>query len=93
MLRYAVNVLRTFWEFKKVANTKLLHQNQKPLELIKLCIEKSSDEGAIVFDGFMGSATTAIACLELNRHYIGYELDPEYFKIAQGRILDYELAN
>ena len=80
------------WEFPRVSAKTLLHQNQKPTELIQQCIEKSSDPGAIVFDGFMGSGTTAIACLETGRHYIGYELDPEYYKIAQNRILDYELG-
>lgn len=84
--------LTDVWEFDKVNGKKQLHQNQKPIELIKQCIVKSSDEGAIVFDGFMGSGTTAIACLETGRHYIGYELDQEYFKTANGRILDYELS-
>lgn len=80
------------WEFPKVSSKDQVHQNQKPVELIKQCIEKSSDPGAIVFDGFMGSGTTAIACIDTDRHYIGYELDPEYYKIATDRILDYELG-
>lgn len=84
--------LTDVWEFPRVSGKNQLHQNQKPVELIQQCIEKSSDPGAIVFDGFIGSGTTAIACLETDRHYIGYELDPEYYKIAQNRILDYELA-
>lgn len=44
-----------------------------------------------MFDGFMGSGTTAIACLKTNRKYIGCELDTEYFNIAEDRILDYEI--
>ena len=80
------------WEFPRVSGKNQLHQNQKPVDLILQCIEKSSDPGALVFDGFMGSGTTAIACLKTDRHYIGYELDPEYHKIAQNRILDYELS-
>lgn len=84
--------LTDVWEFHKVSGSKQLHQNQKPVELIKQCIEKSSDSGAIVFDGFMGSGTTAIACIDTDRHYIGYELDPEYYKVANNRILDYELG-
>lgn len=79
------------WEFPKVSGKDQVHQNQKPVEIIKQCIEKSSDPGALVFDGFMGSGTTAIACLETGRHYVGYELDPEYYKIARDRILDYVL--
>lgn len=84
--------LTDVWEFPRVSGSKQLHQNQKPVELIKQCIEKSSDPGAIVFDGFMGSGTTAIACIDTDRHYIGYELDPEYYKVANNRILDYELG-
>ena len=78
------------WEFSKVSGNKLLHQNQKPLDLIKQCIEKHSDEGAIVFDGFMGSGTTAVACVLTGRHYIGYELDPEYYDIACKRLDEVE---
>ena len=84
--------LTDVWEFPRVSGSKQLHQNQKPVELIKQCIEKSSDPGAIVFDGFMGSGTTAIACIDTDRHYIGYELDSEYYKVANNRILDYELG-
>ena len=41
---------------------------------------------AVVLDTFLGSGTTAVACKELNRHYIGFELNEEYFKIAQDRL-------
>ena len=83
--------LTDVWKFDRVSGKKQVHQNQKPIELIRQCIEKSSDPGAVVFDGFIGSGTTALACIETGRRYIGYELDPEYFKIADNRILDYEL--
>jgi site-specific DNA-methyltransferase (adenine-specific) len=76
------------WEFNRVVGKNQLHQNQKPLELIEQCIEKHSDEGAIVFDGFMGSGTTAVACVNTNRKFIGFELDEKYFNIAQQRIND-----
>lgn len=79
------------WEFDKVPSSRLLHQNQKPVELIKQCITKSSDAGGVVFDGFMGSGTTAIACLETDRHYIGCELDEEYYLTAIDRITDYQI--
>lgn len=45
--------------------------------------------GGVVFDGFIGSGTTAIACIETGRKYIGYEIDPEYYKIAQERLVCY----
>lgn len=83
--------LTDVWYFDKVSNSDLIHQNQKPLDLIEQCIIKSSDEGGVVFDGFMGSGTTAIACLKTKRNYIGCELDTEYFNIAEDRILDYEI--
>lgn len=74
------------WEFPRVSGKAQLHQNQKPIELIEQCIEKSSDTGAIVFDGFMGSGTTAVACMNTGRNYIGFELDKEYYDIAIDRI-------
>lgn len=80
------------WEFPKVSGKNLIHQNQKPVDLIRQCIEKSTDEGCLVFDGFMGSGTTAIAAIDTNRHYLGYELDREYYHILQNRILDHEFG-
>lgn len=57
------------------------HETQKPVELIQKIIEHSSDEGMTVFDPFNGSGTTAIACLNTNRNYIGIELlDDNYNK-------------
>ncbi len=76
------------WRFPRVPSAKQVHQNQKPLELIELCIEKSSDSGCVVFDGFMGSGTTAVACIRTGRNYIGFELDDKYHAIAQGRIAE-----
>lgn len=78
--------LTDVWDFKRVSSDKLLHQNQKPIELIKRCIIKHSNVGDIVFDGFMGSGTTALAALELDRHFIGTEIDEYYFGIAEERI-------
>ena len=78
--------LTDVWEFDRVVGNNQLHQNQKPLELIEQCITKHSDVGDVVFDGFMGSGTTAIACLNTNRNFIGFEMDKEYFDIANERI-------
>ncbi len=78
--------LTDVWDFKRVSHEKLIHQNQKPIELIKRCIIKHSNVGDIVFDGFMGSGTTAVASLDTERHFIGTEIDDYYFDIAQKRI-------
>lgn len=59
---------------------------EKPVELMAKMIENSSVEGDVVLDPFAGSATTAVACIELNRRFIGYELDERYFDVARKRI-------
>ena len=78
--------LTDIWEFPKVSSDGQLHQNQKPIELIKRCIKKHSNVGDVVFDGFMGSGTTAAAALDINRNYIGFELDEYYFNVAEKRL-------
>lgn len=62
------------------------HPTIKPLEVVKNHIINSSVEGGIVLDCFMGSGTTAIACKELKRNFIGFEIDEKYYKIACDRI-------
>lgn len=74
------------WMFDKISGKKQLHQNQKPVDLLKQCILKHSDENDIIFDGFMGSGSTGVACIETDRKFIGVELDKKYFEIAKERI-------
>lgn len=74
------------WEIPKVSSDKLVHQNQKPTPLLIRAITAGSKEGDIVFDGFMGSGSTAVAARKSKRQYIGFELDPEYFTICKNRI-------
>lgn len=62
------------------------HPTIKPLKIIKNLIINSSNEGDIVADFFLGSGTTCVAAKELNRRYIGFEIDPKYFKIAKDRL-------
>ena len=62
------------------------HPTEKPVELMKILIENSSNEGDIVIDPFMGVGATGVACKELNRNFIGIELDKNYFNIARERI-------
>ena len=61
----------------------------KPTELIERFIELSSIENDLVFDPFMGSGTTAIACRNTNRNYIGFELDETYYKKSLERIKEH----
>ena len=66
------------------------HPTQKPLLLIKDLIKKHSKTEDVVLDPFLGSGTTAIAAVNTNRHYIGFELDEQYFDIACQRLDEVE---
>ena len=59
---------------------------QKPVDIVKKLIEASSDEGMVILDPFIGSGTTAVACKQLKRNFIGIEISPEYCKIANERL-------
>jgi DNA modification methylase len=63
-----------------------LHPTQKPLNLIEKLITQSSNPDDTVLDPFMGSGTTAVACINTNRNYIGFEINPDYYKTAEERI-------
>lgn len=62
------------------------HPTIKPLDIIKNLIINSSQENDVVLDTFLGSGTTCVAAKELNRQYIGFELNPEYYQIALDRL-------
>lgn len=77
---------RTIKGLKRVVGKEQIHQNQKPLELIKMMVEKSSDINDIVFDPFSGGGTTCIASKETGRKYLGIEIDDKYYKISVDRL-------
>ena len=62
------------------------HPTVKPLNIIKNLILNSSLEGDVVMDPFMGSGTTAVAAIQMNRHYLGFEINETFYKIANERI-------
>ena len=62
------------------------HPTQKPLDLIRYLVRTYSNENDLVFDGYMGSGTTAHACILENRKFIGSELKIDYYDIATKRI-------
>ena len=85
--RYTFNNQRTHhsvWNYE-VAK-KQGHITPKPTDLVENILMYSSDEGDIVLDCFMGSGTTAIACMNTNRNFIGFELDETYHTLANERI-------
>ena len=65
---------------------KVAHPTQKPIALIEYLIKTYSNEGDVILDNCMGSGTTAVACLNTNRKYVGYETNKEYYDISQRRI-------
>lgn len=64
------------------------HPTQKPVALFEYLIKTYTNEGETVLDNCMGSGTTGVACKNLNRNFIGMELDEEYFEIAKKRIAE-----
>ena len=81
--RFPRDVLRDLW---KHPQGRIFHPTQKPILLCEYFIKTYSNEGAIVLDPFMGSGTTALAAINTNRKFIGFEKGKEYFDIAQKRI-------
>jgi len=65
---------------------KPVHPTQKPVELMEYLVNSYTQENDVILDFTMGSGSTGVACKNLNRKFIGIELDEEYFKIAQNRI-------
>lgn len=73
-------------EYPKIHSSKLQHPTEKNTDMLELFVKNNSDEGQVILDPFMGSGSTGLACKNLNRKFIGIELDEGYFKIAQDRI-------
>lgn len=71
-----------FGNLKKVTK----HPTQKPVPLLEYLIKTYTNEGDTVLDNCMGSGSTGVACVNLNRNFIGMELKEEYFEIAKERI-------
>lgn len=67
-------------------NHNSLHPTQKPVDLLEYLIKTYTNEGDVVLDSCMGSGSTGVAALNCERKFIGIELDPNYFAIAERRI-------
>lgn len=77
---------RSILEISKHSSQGGLHPTQKPVALMEYLIKTYTNKGEIVLDFCMGSGTTGVACKNLNRNFIGIELDEKYFEIAKKRI-------
>lgn len=76
--------LRQFSHFKKNKGDE--HPTQKPIELMRWCIEMCKNTPQTILDPFMGSGTTGVAAIQMGRKFIGIEREPKYFDIACERI-------
>ncbi|MCL2744722.1 MAG: site-specific DNA-methyltransferase [Planctomycetaceae bacterium] len=70
----------------RIHSERVNHPTQKPLEVVDRMILASCPKGGLVFDPFMGSGTTAVSARRNGRNYIGFELNPDYCKIAEERL-------
>jgi site-specific DNA-methyltransferase (adenine-specific) len=74
--------------FKKIPGAKLLHPNEKPIDLMEWLVEHYAAPGDRLLDCFAGVSPVGVACARLGRGYIGIELDETYFNIAAGRVAE-----
>ena len=80
-------------EFKSITGKSCLHPTQKPVDLLEYLIRTYTNENDLVLDFTMGSGSTGVACVNLNRKFIGIEIDENYFNIAKDRIEAATLSN
>lgn len=85
-LRYPLRIVKYNSQGNECNNSNRVHPTQKPVKLLEHFIKTYTDEGDTVLDFTMGSGSTGVACGNLNRKFIGIELDKEYYKIAENRI-------
>jgi len=81
------NYPTTIWEFGSEGKT--IHPTQKPLELMEYLVKTYTNEGDMVLDNTMGSGTTNLACIKLNRKSIGIEKEKQYYDVAVRRASEY----
>lgn len=77
---------KSILSFKKPHPSVMVHPTQKPVELLEYLIKTYSNEESLVLDFTMGSGSTGIACKNLNRNFIGIEIDRDYFELAINRL-------
>lgn len=84
--KYNLNDVSNVWKMKHIAHDDNSHPHQKDYDIIRKIILHSSNVGDLIFDGFMGSFSTAIACHKEKRNFIGTELDPKWFAMGQTKL-------
>ncbi len=82
VLYYPSNII----EISNNNNLKKQHPTQKPVALFEYLIKTYTNEGNIILDNCIGSGTTAVACVHLKRHYVGFDTSKKYCKVAKARL-------
>jgi DNA modification methylase len=86
-LKKSVRMIRYRWNgFLRQDKEPRYHPTQKPVNVMVWCIEKLPSDVVTIFDPFMGSGSTGVACARLGKRFVGVEKDSSYFDIAQKRI-------
>ncbi len=83
---------KSVWDFSAVSARRVGHPAPFPEELPRRLIELYTFLDDVVLDPFCGSGTTCLAALKAKRHYIGYEINPEYLRLAKERLQTYNLT-
>jgi len=85
-LRYPQNIINIKSTEKECNQIHIIHPTQKPIALFEYLIKTYTNENDLVLDNCMGSFTTAVACENLNRNYIGFENDDKYYELGMKRL-------
>ena len=89
--KYNLNDVSNVWKMRHIQHDDNSHPHQKDYNIIRKIILHSSKAGDLVFDGFMGSFSTAIACHKEKRNFIGAELDAKWYAMGQRSLNDLQL--
>lgn len=84
-----LELTKSVWTFPAVSAKKVGHPAPFPEELPRRCIQLYTFAGEVVLDPFIGSGQTAIAAIKTGRHYVGYDINKEYVKLAERRIKEF----
>lgn len=88
-----LELTKSVWTFNAESARKIGHPAPFPVELPLNCIKLYTFENDVILDPFIGSGSTAVAAIRSNRHFVGYDIDPEYIKIANKRIQEEKSRN
>ena len=82
---------KSIWSFSPVSARKIGHPAPFPQELPYRCIQLYTFKNEVVLDPFMGSGQTAISAIKAGRHFVGYEINPDYVRLANKRIKEFKI--